>query len=556
MGTVPPGNHLVINRTGAEVRVALVRSGQTAAYFQERGRERSIVGNVYKGKVVRVVPGMQAAFVDIGLERAAFLYVGDIAVPERPRPEPSLDDSKLSVPNEAPGEELAPRARDQDPTVADAAPLAKWAADAQQPVDGIDAGVATTADERLVEYTEPPPRPPKIEELLKPGQSLVVQVRKEPLGTKGPRVTTQLALPGRFLVYLPDATHVGVSRRIADKDERDRLRDLVEGLRAPTEGFIVRTVCEGRDDDVLEADVGFLRTQWEEVSERIGGAPVPSLVYEEPDLVVRSTRDLMSADIDRLVVDDVEDHARLSAFVRRFLPTLADRLQLDEAPAPLFERYGIDRSLQIALDRSVRLPSGGYIVIDPTEALTAIDVNTGRYTGGRDLEETTLKVNLEAARAVAEQVRLRDIGGLLVIDFIDMTEQANRDRLYEEFCAHLEGDPARVSVQMTRRRVREPLGRMLLDDCPACDGRGRLRSAETVAYDVLREIRRQVLSSRSGRNLQVRCDPHVAQVLRRVEPDTLEVLQQRLGGRIQVVAERDWHRQRFDVSFRTEGKAP
>lgn len=562
MAAVPPGKHLVVSRTGAEVRVAFVQSGLTAAYYMERGRVPSIVGNVYKGKVVRVVPGMQAAFVDIGLERAAFLYVGDIEVPQAPRPTPSLDESKMLVPNDAPGEELdVTNAGGDEETVADAAPLAKWAAGAQQPVDLTDSGVATTADERLVEYVDPPPRPPKIEDLLRSGQEIVVQVRKEPLGTKGPRVTTQLALPGRFLVYLPAATHVGVSRRIRDKDERDRLRDLVEGLRRDREGFIVRTVCEGRSDDVLTADIDFLRTQWDEVSERIGTVRAPGLVYEEPDLVLRATRDLMSADIDRLVVDDIEDHVRLKAFVRRFLPTLLERLHLDESAAPLFERYGVERSLEVALDRNVRLPSGGYIVIDPTEALTAVDVNTGRYTGGRNLEETTLKVNLEAAQAVAEQVRLRDIGGLLVIDFIDMIEPAHRQQLYDEFCAHLEDDPARVSVlpvsefglvQMTRRRVREPLNRMLLDDCPACEGRGRLRSAETVGYEVLREIRRQVRSTRGGRSLQVRCAPHVAQVLRRVEPDTLEALEAQLGGRIHVIAEREWHRQRYDVSFHTE----
>ena len=407
------------------------------------------------------------------------------------------------------------------------------------------------------------PDRPRIEQILRTGQEIVVQVSKEALGGKGARLTTELAIPGRFLVYLPGSSHVGVSRRITDPDERERLRRLVEAIRLPGEGFIVRTVCEGRDDRVLAADVSFLRDLWSEIDALRVMASAPSLLHVELDLVLRTTRDLLSSKLDRLVVDDAGDHDRVAGFIRRFMPLLADRLQLYEDPVPLFEATGVERQVARALGRKVRLPSGGYIVIDHTEALTAIDVNSGRFTGGRDLEDTSVKVNTEAVHVLVEQLRLRDIGGLIIIDFIDMEDPENRLRVETALAGALESDPARSSVlpisdfglvEMTRRRVRDDLARNLQTNCELCRGVGRVKSTETVAYEILREVARN--ATRTGgsvRELLVRCEPLVARQIQQNERGPLEELERRLGAPVKLVAEAHFHRERFAVSFQVRG---
>jgi ribonuclease G len=568
----PAGSSLLVNRTAGEVRVALLAEGAPTAFYVERERDRGVVGNVYKGRVVRVVPGMQSAFVEVGLDRAAFLYVGDVQLPE-----PAV--APLDVSPEVARDLGITPSRTEDPTVIEDVSLTCAQGEPAPEPEEVEwpdfekAPAPAPGDPRDPETTLRPVTPstrrrsrpdrPRIEQLLRAGQEIVVQVSKEALGTKGARLTTQLAIPGRFLVYLPGSSHVGVSRRITDPAERERLRRLVEGLRLSGEGFIVRTVCEGRTDRILAADVAYLRDLWSEIDALRVMAAAPSLLHAELDLVLRATRDLLSPGIDRLVVDDPGDHDRVAGFIRRFMPTLADRLELYEDPVPLFESTGVERQVARALGRKVRLPSGGYIVIDHTEALTSIDVNSGRFTSGRDLEDTSVKVNLEAVQVVVEQLRLRDIGGLIVMDFIDMEDPENRLKVETALDLALEADPARSSVlpisefglvEMTRRRVRDDLARNLQTSCELCHGAGRLKSVETVAYEILREVARNAAAAPgSVRELLVRCEPSVARQLKQEEGRALDAMQRRLGAPVKLVGETHFQRERFAVSFQVRG---
>ena len=521
---------LFVNRTAGELRAGLVEDDQLLALQVERASQRGVVGNVYKGRIVRIVPGMQAAFVDCGLARAAFLYVGDLVEQKVVLPEPDAGD------DEPVSESLA---------------------------QAITGAFQAVKEARVELETQPAaeavrPKPLPIQNQLSPGQEILVQVSKEPLGTKGARVTAQIALPGRWLVYLPHSDHTGVSRRITDDDERARLRGVLDSVRRPTEGVIVRTVCVGRSAEDLLADFGRLRAEWAAVKARAASSSVPALIHEEPDLVMRTARDLMGPHIRRLVLDDRGDFDRASAFVQRHTPSLSDRVQLYEDATPLFESAGLETQIERALGRSVRLPSGGSIVIDHTEALTAVDVNSGRYTGGRNLGEMTLKVNLEAATALVHQLRLREIGGLIVIDFIDMEDLSHRDRVFQHLQALLEKDPARSTVlpisefglvEMTRRRVRENLAVQLLDSCDACHGRARSKSAETITYEVLREAWRQVRGTVVHRVLQLRVSPEVAGQLEGDEKQALDALFDATQREVRVVRDGRLDRDQFAVSF-------
>jgi len=597
---------LVVNRTGGEVRVALLAGGEAVSFAVERGGSAGVVGNIYKGRVLRVVPGMQSAFVDVGLDRAAFLYGGDVLVPNRAsaestRPTPSeeaVPEQEVQADAESTDPQLSRRGRQEtsaslsevgegDDTVVEARIVlgdgegldTEWDS-AQLVIGGFSAAEtvpetkASGADPRDPESTLRPgtPRPhyatrsprPRIEKLLKPGQEILVQASKDAMGTKGARLTTQIALPGRFLVYLPRSDHSGVSRRITDEEERERLRSLAERFRRPGEGFIVRTVCEGVSGEELEADAQSLRDLWADIERGEASVRPPELIHSEADLVLRTVRDLFAADVDKLILDDAEDYERALAFVQRFLPSMADRVELYEEPVPIFEVTGVERRVGRALGSKVRLPSGGYLVIETTEALTSVDVNSGRYTGGKDLEDTTLTVNLEAAAAVVEQLRLRDIGGIIVIDFIDMLEEENRAKVNAAFEEAMASDPARANalpisefglVQMTRRRVRESLARNLLSDCDHCGGTGRVKSVETVGYEILREINRNSgAGDGSVRELVVRCSGEVAHWLLEIEGETLEKFSDQLGRPVRVVAESGFPRERFAVSFQVRGR--
>ncbi len=504
-GEAPSSLHkeIIINASPQETRVALLENKMLSELYIEYVKDRRVAGSIYKGRVVRVLPGMQAAFVDIGLEKAAFLYVSDVKSSARDYAE------LFGVEAEPDEEDPFPRARVLTP----------------------------------------------IEDLLQEGQEIVVQVSKEPLGRKGARITQYVSLPGRNVVHLPDVTHIGVSRRITDEEERVRLRELVAGLRSGTGGYIVRTAAEGCSAAELEPEVEFLGKLWEEIQRRSARAPAPSLIHSDLDVTFRSIRDLYTPDVQRVVVDSPEEYRKLLDFVGRYVPQARPAVELYTRPEPIFDFYGVELEIAKALERKVWLKSGGYIVIEMTEALTAIDVNTGSYVGKRNLEETILRTNLEAAREIAYQLRLRNIGGIIIIDLIDMEVEENRRKVFEAFESELKKDRAKTNlleisslglIEMTRKRVRENLGRSLCEPCPYCEGRGYVRSRSTVVYDIFRELRRR-RATLSGEEVVVLAHPDVVGYLLEEERGSLEDLERSLGRRIAVRSRPDYHQEDFEV---------
>ncbi len=504
---------LLISRTFGELRVALLRNGALEALRVERSDERGTVGNVYAGRVIRVLPGMQAAFVEIGLDRAAFLYVGD------------------ALPSEERAALFADEGISTDP-----------------PAEGVDEQqVRESVRDRLRRLV-------RIEDLLSAGDKIIAQVTKDPLGGKGARITRQISLPGRFLVYLPGADHVGVSRRITDNAERDRLRTIVEGMVEPTEGFIVRTACADRSEEELAEDVSYLRQLNQSMREAADTKP-PACVHSDLDVALRAARDLLTDDITRVVLDDPGDHGRMVDFVDRFLPRFSDRVELWSEEGELLQAAGVERHIERALSRKVHLKSGAHLVFDPTEALTAIDVNTGRFVGKTSLEDTIVQVNLEAARAIPEQLKVRGIGGLIVVDFIDMVDAENRKRVHEELVSALEDDRARTSVlpisefglaQITRHRVRDDLSRQLLVGCTTCAGQGRIPAPEAIAYSLLRAVRS--CHPGPGQEVVAQCSPAVAGWLEAHEPEAVEELSARLGVGVRLEPEGPRHSGKWSVS--------
>ncbi|MCC6850321.1 MAG: Rne/Rng family ribonuclease [Deltaproteobacteria bacterium] len=502
---------ILINSTPEETRVALVEN-QTLAEIQfERARERGIVGNIYKGRVVRVLPGMQAAFVDLGLAKAGFLHVSDF--------HPGVDELPL-VDAELPEPDAAPVAE----------PPALAAATAAEPVP-------TDATSPFAPHHEP------IEKRLSRGDEILVQVAKEPLGSKGARITSHISLPGRHLVYLPTTNHLGVSRRIEDEEERQRLRDIVLAMKPAGAGFIVRTVCVGLSRSELQADMRFLIELWNRILTRSDGAAVPCQLHDDMDITLRSIRDLFTPDIEKVVVDRQVDHRRILDFVASFAPALTSRIELHEATEPLFDRYGIEQAINRALERRVWLKSGGYIVIDQTEALTTIDVNTGRYVGKHNHEDTVLQTNLEAAREIVDQLRLRNIGGIIIVDFIDMMDPANRQRVMDAFDVALKQDKMRSNilkiselglVEMTRKRTRPSLPQLLTEPCPTCDGRGRVVSVATIAYETIRRIREVARTAPEATRIVVRVSPSVAAFLYEEEGAAMDRLEREIARRITI----------------------
>ncbi len=421
---------ILINVTPSEVRAALLENGVLQEVYIERAARRGLISNIYKGRVSRVLPGMQAAFVDIGLDRTAFLHASDISS----------------------GDEDEPR---------------------------------------------------NIRELTRDGDELLVQVVKDPLGNKGARLTTYITLPARYLVLLPSSSGVGISARIEDEEERQRLRHTVEALLAEQElqcGAIVRTVAEGVSEDVLRADLKYLLRLWNVIRERSASAPVRSLIHEDLSLPLRVLRDMVSSDVEHILIDSKRDFEEMSRFAETFLPEVKEKLERYKRRRPIFDLHGIEDEIQKALDRNISLKSGGYLIFDQTEAMTTIDVNTGGYVGHRNLEETIYRTNLEAAVAIARQLRLRNLGGIIIIDFIDMEEEEHRQNVLTLLEESLARDHARhqitpVSplglVEMTRKRTRESLQHILCEDCPSCNGRGFIMTAETVCFEIFREVIRQ-----------------------------------------------------------------
>jgi ribonuclease G len=501
---------ILINAAPYETRVAVVERQRLMEIFIERTRDKGVAGNIYKGRVTRVLPGMQAAFVDIGLEKAAFLHGSDLYA--------DLAEEFL-------------------------------AEDGATPIE-------VEADTRAANGKAAPRRAP-IEDRLKKGQEILVQVAKQPIGSKGARVTAVISLPGRHLVFIPSSQHVGVSRRIEDETERARLKEIVQAERPPEGGFIIRTACEGLSKREIQGDIRFLLKLWKRIvakSEQIGAA---ALVHYDMDLVLRTVRDLFTADTQRLVVDNPRDHQRVIDFVDTVMPRMQPRVELYEEPEPLFDRFGIEPQITKALERKVWLKSGGYIVIDHTEALTVIDVNTGRYVGKKDQEETVLKTNLEAVKTIVEQLRLRNIGGLIVIDFIDMEEATNQRQVFDALGAALKRDKARSKllpiselglIEMTRKRTRESLMQLLCSPCPACDAKGLVKATATIAYEVLRRIQREAALNPKMSQIAAHVHPAVAQFLHQHEDRTLQALEATLGKKIIVKAGTDLDESRYEVS--------
>lgn len=475
---------ILMNVTPTETRVAVVENGVLQEIFIERSHHRGLVGNVYKGKVVRVLPGMQAAFVDIGLERAAFIHAAEIG------------------------------------------------GDANTPIN----------------------------QLVHQGQSLVVQVTKDPIGSKGARLTTELAIPSRYLVYMPQVNHVGVSQRIDDEAERERLKALViecmkaEGL-TDEAGFILRTAAEGVGADEILADTRYLRRLWHKLEERIRESKTPSLIYDELPLSLRTLRDYARPDVIKVLIDSRETYQRIEQFAQQYVPEVCERLEYYSGPRPLFELYSVEDEIQRALERKVPLKSGGYLVIDQTEAMTTIDVNTGGFVGSRNLEETIFKTNLEAATAIGRQLRLRNLGGIIILDFIDMVEAEHQRQVLRMLEKVLEKDHAKTKisgvselglVEMTRKRTRESLEQMLMEPCPHCSGRGSVKTAETTCYELFREILREERAYGAGTYL-VLASQAVIDRLSDEDSNGLADLEAFIGKTIKLKVETHYAQDQYDI---------
>ena len=498
---------IFINSTPQESRIAIMEDSALAEFLMERKQERGIAGNLYKGKVVRVLPGMQAAFVEIGMEKAGFLHASDFFdIP---------DDVQL---------------------------------------------IASSGDE--VEFEDPPKLPPStrrlpLEKRISPGEEILVQVAKDPLGTKGARVTSHVSLPGRYMVFMPNTKHIGISRRIEGEAERKRLKEIAHSLGTAEGGFILRTACEGRSKREIQRDLRFLTKLWKRIQQKAETAAAPLMIHQDLDLITRTIRDFFTPDTEKVVVDSAKDHRRIVDFVRNFMPRLRSKIVLYSDSEPLFDRYAIEEKIEKALDRRVWLRSGGYIIIERTEALTAIDVNTGRFVGRRNQEETIFKTNLEAAQEVVRQLRLRNVGGIIIIDFIDMEKEGNRKRVYEALKEALKKDKARTNilkiselglVEMTRQRTRESLENQLLSPCPHCDGRGRIKSPVTIAYDVLRAIKKQQMNLENGKNIIVRLHPDVANFLYDEKNNSLDNLEREINHKIIIKVSQELRHEQYEIS--------
>jgi ribonuclease G len=504
-------NEILINTTPGETRVAILEKNQFVELHLERARFRSVVGSIVKGRVTRVLPGMQAAFVNVGLEKAAFLYAGDYV------------ENIESIEEE----DEEPRGRRNR---------------------GRNGGGR---------------RVPNIESLLREGQEIVVQIAKEPIGSKGARITSHVSIAGRHLVLTPWAQRVGVSRRIESDKERRRLREIVNRIRPPDLGFIIRTAGEGTREADLEADVRYLTAVWDDVQIHKDQVRAPEALYREPSLPLRVIRDFANSETKRIVVDSQQAYDEMKSFVDRFVADPKPRIELYEGTVPIFDHFGTESQIDANLGRKVWLKSGGYLIIDQSEALTAIDVNTGRYVGRRDLEDTVLKTNLEAVREVVQQLRFRNIGGLIIIDLIDMESAENREKTFRALQDAIRQDKARTNilkiselglVEMTRKRTRENLAQMLCEPCSYCDGKGYVLSEDSVAQKVLREIKKD-LPRFCGRRIAVSVNRRVAERLLRLERETLEALERELGREIEIHARAEMHQEQFEITALEGGAA-
>jgi ribonuclease G len=502
---------MIVSSNGHETMVAILEDDLVAEVFVERERHRGVVGNVYKGRVSKVLPGMQSSFIDIGLERDGFLYVTEVI--------DTLDEfDKLASDDD---DEGGGKGRDRD-------------------------------------RDKPPP---KIEELLKEGQEIIVQVVKEPLGTKGARLTSHVTMPGRFLVFMPTVDHIGVSRKIDSREERSRLRGIVREFREAhgfTGGVIIRTAAGGRPKEDILGDLEAFHKIWTEMRQRNESSRAPAVLYREQSIVSRLLRDLLTEDFQAIRIDNQTEYQRVLELVERIMPTLAPKVKLYSKPYPIFDEYGVQAEIDKALKSKVWLKSGGSIVINQTEALVAIDVNTGRYVGKKSsgrLEDTIVKTNLEAVKEIVRQIRLRDLGGIIVLDLIDMEDKKNRQKVYQAVEQELKKDRSpskalQVSdfglIIITRKRVKQSLERVLTEPCPYCSGTGVIKSSSTICYEILSEVKK-VSPDLNGHRLLLRVNPDIARALKEEESAVLTDLRQSIGKEVTIKADTQLHHEQFDV---------
>jgi ribonuclease G len=476
---------ILINVTPQETRVAVTYLGTVQELHIERASQRGLVGNIYLGKVSRVLPGMQSAFIDIGLDRAAFLHVGDI-----------------------------------------------W-------------------DAREGDALQP------IERVLHEGQNVLVQVIKDPISAKGARLSTQISMAGRFLVYLPQETRIGISQKIEDEAEREMLRDRLQSLLPQDEngGFIIRTMANMAEDCELAADIEYLHTLWDAIKNRANTSEGPALIYQELDLAHRVLRDFANLETDRILVDSRETFQRMMGFAEDFTRNLVKKLNHYVADRPLFDLYGVEDEIEKALGRRVDLKSGGYLIIDQTEALTTVDVNTGGYTSGRTFDETIFKTNLEAAQTIARQLRLRNLGGIIIIDFIDMDVTEHKEAVLNELTKAMSRDRTRITingftslglVEMTRKRTRESLARQICEPCPTCQGRGQIKTAQSVCYEILRNLMREARQF-TAKEFRILASQHVIDLFIDEESQNLAQLSDFIGKPVSLQVESLFTQEQYDI---------
>jgi len=502
---------ILINVRPNLTRVAYVEDGILNDLKIERGGSPTLVGSIYKGRVVRVLPGMQAAFVDIGLDRAAFLYVADVRS--------DLDgEAPFYMEEESSAEEHADD-KDESPRTG--------AAVAHSP----------------------------IQDLLHEGQILMVQVAKDPLGTKGARITTHISLAGRHVVFMPTLQHLGISRRIESEVERERLKKIVESLK-PKGGVIIRTACEGATAENLSADLDYLNRLWNEVEKNYDKRKTPGLVHPEIDVELRALRDLLNEKVTRVLVDDQKVQKKVLQFINQFMPKHGKSVVLHPGPQPLFDLYDLDLEISRSLDRKVWLKSGGYIVIDEAEALVVIDINTGRFVGKKDLEDTILKTNLEAVKEIAHQLRIRNCGGIIIIDFIDMENPVHRERVMNQLKLELANDLAKTTVvnmselglvEMTRKRIRPSLVSSLCEPCTYCEGKGYIKRKSTIAQEIFLALEREVLRSKAAHSAVVHCHSAVADWIYEEEQEALEAVELKIQHSVVFKVEPGYHIEQFEI---------
>ncbi len=488
---------ILINSTANEVRAAVMDNGNISEILIERINKRSVAGNIYKGKVVKVLPGMQSAFVEVGLHRAAFLHVADIYV-ENSDIVPYIDDDDI-------------------------------------------------VDELQTKSSHPP-----IEELISEGQEIVVQIAKDAIATKGARLTTHLTIPGRYLVLMPCYFHIGISRRIESEDERERLKNILNEIQVSDMGLIARTVSEGMSKEELVADLDYLLRIWKKVSADIDNSSAPSLIYEDHDLLFKILRDVTTKNVSRIISDNKNDFTKMQSFMKDYFSNIDAKLEYYEEDTPPFDKYNIEIEINRILDKKVWLRSGGSIVIDQAEALTVIDVNTGKYVGKHNFDDTILKTNLEAAKEIAHQLKIRNIGGIIIVDFIDMERVEDREKVLSLLEQCLKEDRVKASVvnisplglvEITRKRVQESVARLLSEPCPYCDGRGIIKSKITVCYEIMRNVRRLAPDARSN-TICIEADSDVADLLLSYEDDSISEIEKTYGVYVMVKsAKKDSHEQ-------------